>query len=75
MRFADAVHLADEASDGEPRFERRSETAGSASAEELPRQIVLAVPPCSNFRATRVFDPIPIPGIASTGGSAHRKAL
>jgi hypothetical protein len=60
MPFTDPFHRAGEAWDGDPRFKRRSETAGSAFVEELPRQIVLAVPPSGNFRATMDFESVPL---------------
>jgi hypothetical protein len=33
--------------------------------EEFPRQIVLAVPPSGNFRATRIFESVSTPGVIS----------
>jgi len=48
-------------------------TAGSAFVEELPRQIVLVVPPSGNFHAARIFESVHRKGATSAGDRMRRK--
>jgi len=75
MLFTNPVHPAGKAQDGEPKFENQSETTGSAFVEELPRQIVLAVPPSDNFRGTSAFQSVlMMDGTSPSGRSAAKRS-
>jgi len=43
--------------------------------EELPRQIVLAVPPSGNFRGTRVLELVAMMGVLSPSVAGGPNAL
>jgi hypothetical protein len=64
LSFIDPVHLAAMFRTSNQGLRAETERRKRV-VEELPRQIVLAVPPSGNFRATGIFEWVSTPSVIS----------